>query len=99
MLAYESRNLQGGDGTWGRVPIVSTLYPHWYQVKLEAWKRGEIDWEGNRLTLGGDSDTALIEKSESSEVTKLLAYLRLDNMPGIMAFISQLSRAPAQSAK
>ncbi|KAF2483924.1 Sodium/hydrogen exchanger family-domain-containing protein [Neohortaea acidophila] len=31
--------------TFATTPLTRALYPPWYQRKLEAWKRGEIDWD------------------------------------------------------
>lgn len=79
--------------TFATTPLTSALYPPWYQKKLEAWKRGEIDWDSGRpLTASCDSaeDTILAEKQESAKVKSLLVYLRLDNMPTLIAFISLL---------
>ncbi|MCJ1250767.1 K(+)/H(+) antiporter [Trapelia coarctata] len=81
--------------TFATTPLTKALYPYWYQVKIEAWKRGEIDWEGNQLSEDGGSsepDGSTTGKADSSEVTRLLAYLRLDNMPGVVAFVSLLAK-------
>ena len=82
--------------TFATTPLTKALYPHWYQVKIEAWKRGEVDWEGNPLTDdgGGSSEPggSTMGKADHSEVTRLLAYLRLDNMPGVVAFVSLLAK-------
>ena len=80
--------------TFVTTPLTSALYPHWYQQKLEAWKRGEIDWDGNRLTPedSSDTDAMSLEKMQSSDVTRLLTYLRLDNMPGVLTFVSLLAK-------
>lgn len=74
--------------TVATTPLTTFLYPVWYQRKLEAWKRGEIDWDGNRL-YSGDSDGE-VEKTRSARVQKLLVYLRLDNLPSLFTFISLL---------
>jgi hypothetical protein len=74
-------------------PLTLSLYPLWYQKKLEAWKRGEIDWDGNRLISEGDSDTTHerpIEKLNSTQVRRLLVCLRLDSLPSLFTFISLL---------
>lgn len=81
--------------TFATTPLTKALYPHWYQIKIEAWKRGEIDWEGNRLSDDGASSEpggSITGKGDSSEITRLLAYLRLDNMPGVVAFVSLLAK-------
>lgn len=74
-------------------PLTLSLYPLWYQKKLDAWKRGEIDWDGNRLTAEGESDTTQerpIEKLSGTQVRRLLVYLRLDSLPSLFTFISLL---------
>ncbi|KFX91723.1 hypothetical protein O988_07612, partial [Pseudogymnoascus sp. VKM F-3808] len=67
-------------------PATSALYPPWYQKKLEAWKRGDIDWEGNELRASADS----LEKLESTQIHKLLVYLRLESLPALFTFIDLL---------
>jgi len=81
--------------TFATTPLTKALYPPWYQIKIEAWKRGETDWEGNRLSDDGASSEpggSITGKRDSSEITRLLAYLRLDNMPGVVAFVSLLAK-------
>ncbi|KAL5349688.1 hypothetical protein ACLOAV_004718 [Pseudogymnoascus australis] len=67
-------------------PATSALYPPWYQKKLEAWKRGDIDWEGNELR----SSATSLEKLESTQIHKLLVYLRLESLPALFTFIDLL---------
>lgn len=79
--------------TFATTPLVSALYPPWYQKKLAAWKRGEIDWDGNRLVPGsnlsehGDSS---LEKQGRHEIRRLLVYLRLDSLPSLFTFVALL---------
>lgn len=67
-------------------PATSALYPPWYQKKLEAWKRGDIDWEGNELRASASS----LEKLESTQIRKILVYLRLESLPALFTFIDLL---------
>jgi len=85
--------------TFATTPLVQLLYPPWYQKKLEAWKRGEIDWNtGAPLTDGSnESDTIAVQKSESTRIRNLLVYLRLDNMPTTLAFVSLLGHKSTQT--
>lgn len=75
--------------TFITTPLVSFLYPPWYQRKLEAWKRGEIDWDtgapisGN--TSGGEGSDVF---KPVSRIRRMLVYLRLDNMPATLNLIS-----------
>jgi hypothetical protein len=80
--------------TVSTTPLTTFLYPPWYQVKLESWKRGEIDWDGNRLQPegpGGDSSSERpIEKLPGNQVRRVLVYLRLDSLPSLFTFINLL---------
>lgn len=87
--------------TFATTPITAALYPPWYQRKLEAWKRGEIDWDTGAPLLDGRSEAAvdeiIKEKLESSRINNLLIYLRLDAMPTTLALVSLLSGKPSDS--
>ncbi|KAH8665870.1 Sodium/hydrogen exchanger family-domain-containing protein [Tricladium varicosporioides] len=77
--------------TVSTTPLTLALYPPWYQKKLEAWKRGEIDWDGNHLSTDRDSTSeGTVEKLKSTQVRRLLVYLRLDSLPSLFTFISLL---------
>lgn len=78
--------------TVATTPLTSALYPPWYQKKLDAWKKGEIDWEGNRLHPEGEEYTPdrSLEKLESTQIRRLLVYLRLDSLPSLFTFIALL---------
>ena len=79
--------------TFATTPITLALFPSWYQKKLAAWKRGEIDWDGNRLspedTSEGDGSFSL-DKDQSSEIRRLLVCLRLDSLPSLFTFVALL---------
>ena len=69
--------------TFATTPLTSALYPLWYQRKLEAWKRGDIDWDSGapvRNRDGGPSDNISLQKIGSTRIGSMLIYLRLDNM-------------------
>lgn len=79
--------------TFATTPLTSALYPPWYQKKLGAWKRGEIDWDGNSLARDSSSSEqgdAVLEKSSGTEFRKILVYLRLDSMPTLFTFVALL---------
>jgi hypothetical protein len=83
--------------TFATTPLTSALYPPEYQRKIEAWKRGEIDWDtGKPLSEEPSStrDSLTYEKMESTKVHRMLVYLRLDNMPPLMAFMALLGNTP-----
>jgi hypothetical protein len=53
------------------------------QKKLEAWKRGEIDWTSGKSLRDGSmsyDDGISLQKLGSLRIQSLLIYLRLDNM-------------------
>jgi len=85
--------------TFATTPLTSYLYPRWYQVKVERWRRGEIDWDENPLQPEGDSDASTLanDKLRAMSVQKLLVYLRLDSLPNICNFLTLL--APNGSSK
>lgn len=86
--------------TFATTPLTAALYPPWYQRKLEAWKRGEIDWDTGKPLDGSHGDTEVVRaKLQSDKVKNLLVYLRLDNMPTLLAFVSLLSGKPNDSVK
>lgn len=77
--------------TFATTPLTSALYPPWYQKKLDAWKRGEIDWDtGAPLggASGGAADELTFDKLDATRVQRLLIYLRLDSMPALMALLA-----------
>jgi hypothetical protein len=81
--------------TVSTTPLTLSLYLLWYQKKLDAWKKGEIDWDGNRLVPkgGGEGESTpdhSIEKIQSAQVQRLLMYLRLLSLPSLFTFIALL---------
>jgi hypothetical protein len=78
--------------TFATTPLTSVLYPNWYQVKVEKWRRGEIDWDENPLwasSSGADTLTAR-EKLRGKPIQRVLVYLRLDSLPSVCTFVSLL---------
>ena len=83
--------------TFATTPLVVWLYPPWYQQKLELWKQGKIDWDGNRLQHDDEED----ESSDFTEqnalkktdvARKVLVYLRLDGLPSLFTMVSLFAR-------
>ncbi|CAP99541.1 Pc22g22530 [Penicillium rubens Wisconsin 54-1255] len=88
--------------TFLTTPLTTLLYPTWYQVKVERWRRGEIDWEGNPVQRDDRNDSVAIAKDQlkTVPVRKLLVYLRLDGLSGVCtvaALLSSKRRAPVSS--
>ncbi|KAK4549997.1 hypothetical protein LTR36_002964 [Oleoguttula mirabilis] len=87
--------------TFATTPITSALYPAAYQRKLEAWKRGDIDWDTGAPIRDGSvcfDDGSIRKKLASTRIESLLIYLRLDNMPNTLAFVSLFGGRPSTSA-
>lgn len=83
--------------TFATTPLVVWLYPPWYQQKLELWKQGKIDWDGNRLHHDDDEDEssdfteqAALKKTDVAR--KVLVYLRLDGLPSLFTMVSLFAR-------
>lgn len=81
--------------TFATTPLTTALYPPWYRKKLAAWKRGEIDWDGNSLRQDAHSSddaglTISSDKLAATEIRRLLMYLRLESLPSLLTFLSLL---------
>ena len=88
--------------TFATTPLTMAFYPPWYQKKIEAWKRGEIDWDtGAPMSRPptGRAGSIAYEKIASQRSNKLLVYLRLDSMPIIMSFMAIMGSAKTQDAE
>ncbi|KAF1730529.1 K(+)/H(+) antiporter 1 [Beauveria bassiana] len=73
--------------TFATTPLVSWLYPPWYQKKMELWRRGEIDWDTGAL-IHPPSDGAHSNATRENTVSRVLVYLRLDTMPRLLKLVS-----------
>lgn len=83
--------------TVSTTPLTKRLYPPWYQQKVEKWRRGEIDWDGN------PTGTSSVSSSESARlnaprIKRLLVYLRLDSLPSLFTFITLLGAETSSEA-
>ncbi|KAK5662061.1 hypothetical protein OQA88_10175 [Cercophora sp. LCS_1] len=76
--------------TVATTPLTKALYPPWYQKKVERYRRGEIDWDGNPVESSGSSRPDSADKLNDSHIRRLLVYLRLDSLPGLFTFIALL---------
>lgn len=71
-------------------PLTMYFYPVWYQKKVEAFRRGEIDWDTDTPRDASDTmgDGTSYDKVAAQKVKHLTVYLRLDSMPTLLAFTS-----------
>lgn len=74
------------------------LYPPWYQQKVDRWRRGEIDWDGNALRSDDPSLRESFDKLNSTQIRRLVVFLRLDSLPSLFTFMSLLGGDSAASA-
>lgn len=75
--------------TVATTPLTKWLYPPWYQTKMEKWRMGETDKDGNPVSSRSDGEDT-IQKISSASVRRLLVYLRLDSLPSLFTFIALL---------
>ncbi|TKA50447.1 hypothetical protein B0A55_13501, partial [Friedmanniomyces simplex] len=89
--------------TFATTPLTAWLYPPWYQRKLEAWERGEIDWDtGAPIDDGAseaDANSVRAQRHGDATIRSLVVYLRLDNMPTLLALVSLLGGKPSDTAE
>ncbi|GAB1315910.1 hypothetical protein MFIFM68171_06120 [Madurella fahalii] len=72
-------------------PLTKALYPPTYQKKVERWRRGEIDWDGNPIDHSDHSQEEPMQKPIESQIRRLMVHLRLDSLPSLFTFITLLS--------
>ncbi len=87
--------------TFATTPLTLALFPPWYQKKLAAWKRGEINWDESQLDSEGNAGSAgdsAVNKQPVTECRKLLVCLRLDSLPSIFTFVALLGGDKSDSA-
>ena len=83
--------------TFATTPITTLLYPPWYQKKIAAWKRGEIEWDSSEDSTGAESALAPQDLPTNNRIGQLLVYLRLDNMPGLLNLVSLFGQEASES--
>ncbi|KAJ3531784.1 hypothetical protein NM208_g8724 [Fusarium decemcellulare] len=71
--------------TFLTTPLVTWLYPPSYQRKLELWRQGKIDWDGNALdaTQGDERD-----EGDKDIANRVLVYLRTDGLSSLLSTVS-----------
>ncbi|KAK4141128.1 K(+)/H(+) antiporter 1 [Dichotomopilus funicola] len=75
--------------TVATTPLTKALYPPWYQKKVEKWRKGEIDWDGNPTDQSESGESR--ERPVESQIRRLMVHLRLDSLPSLFTFITLLS--------
>ena len=85
--------------TFATTPLVTYLYPPWYQKRMDAWRRGEVDLEGNPIQPGDDASsqgTLGDQKVVVTKFSKTTVLLRLESMPSILTLVNLLTGERAQ---
>ena len=81
--------------TFATTPLTTLVYPPWYQRKLERWRKGEIDWEGQPIPPSDDNSehgvTAEVKGATGNVAKRVLVYLRLDGLQSLFTLISLLA--------
>ncbi len=79
--------------TFATTPLTVWLYPPWYQRKLELWKQGKIDWDGNPIPHDDDADEDHEAEilSQTDVARRVLVYLRLDGLPSLFTMVSMFA--------
>ncbi|KAJ4985198.1 K+ homeostasis protein kha1 [Stagonosporopsis vannaccii] len=77
--------------TFATTPLVSFLYPPSYQRKLELWKAGKIDWEGNPLSTDDSDEEQSRKKLDAAD--GLLVYLHADGLSSLFSLMNLFSNA------
>ena len=88
--------------TFATTPLTTFLYPKWYQDKLDMWKKGKIDWDGNAILPDDTSSDRARDSSEEKRPTvarSLLVYLRLDGLPSLFTLVSLMGNPTARSSR
>lgn len=57
---------------------------------MEKWRRGETDKDGNPINSRSSSGDDSIQKLNSTQMRRLLVYLRLDSLPSLFTFVALL---------
>ncbi|KAM0430905.1 hypothetical protein ACHAPT_005539 [Fusarium lateritium] len=71
--------------TFLTTPLVSWLYPPSYQRKLELWRQGKIDWDGNPLS---SPETDENDQGDKDVANRVLVYLRTDGLSSLLSTVS-----------
>ncbi|KAJ4321753.1 hypothetical protein N0V84_005186 [Fusarium piperis] len=79
--------------TFLTTPLVSWLYPPSYQRKLELWKQGKIDWDGNALN---PSDADETDEGDKDVANRVLVYLRTDGLSSLLSTVSLFTAGHAK---
>ncbi|KAK0737817.1 Sodium/hydrogen exchanger family-domain-containing protein [Schizothecium vesticola] len=74
--------------TFATAPLVSWLYPPAYQQKLELWKKGRIDWDGNPIQHHDSEHDSEEKYRQGDAATRLMVYLRTDGLSSILSLVS-----------
>lgn len=78
--------------TFATTPLVLWIYPTTYQRKVEAWRRGEVNWDGTRVV--GD---AVKDIHKPTGISRITVLLRLDSLSSLLSLLNLLKEQQTQS--
>ena len=77
--------------TIATTPLCKRFYPQSYQKKVELWKRGEVDWDGNPLTTSAQaSEQRMAQALDKAQASRVAMHLRLDSLGSLFNIVSIL---------
>jgi hypothetical protein len=77
--------------TIATTPLCKRFYPQSYQKKVEKWKRGEIDWDGNPLITEAQATEERMAKAlDRAQASRVAMHLRLDSLGSLFNIVSLL---------
>ena len=80
--------------TVATTPLANLFYPISYRKKVEKWKRGEVDWDGNPLKSESTGAHERVAKTyDRLQTSRLLVNLRLDTLKGLFNLVAVLGDA------
>lgn len=70
------------------------FYPISYRKKVEKWKRGEIDWDGNPIVTEAQiTEQRMAKALDEAQTSRLLVQLRLDTLSSMFSLVALLGGA------
>ncbi|CAM1501505.1 Fc.00g034890.m01.CDS01 [Cosmosporella sp. VM-42] len=84
--------------TVATTPLTRYFYPVWYREKVDKWRRGEIDWDGNPLVSEAQASEHRMEEAlDKAQTRRLVMHLRLDTLSGLFNLVALLGDAKKAS--
>jgi len=86
--------------TVATTPLCKRFYPQSYQKKVELWKRGEVDWDGNPLiTEAQATEQRMVKALDQAQASRVAMHLRLDSLGSLFNIVSLLGDSKRASER